>query len=143
MLMAQAVPHHAQNRIARIARKPRRFRDIRHFDRGKDFFNSLRVAPEPTAAPPENSFDHDRQSDDRDKENRPHNGTALAKVVDDEVATPTAHFRGGCRACCWSQCRRNSCSGSSCSHRRSADRKSTRLNSSHEWISYAVFCLKK
>src|SRR6266536_6661995 len=26
---------------------------------------------------------------------------------------------------------------------RSGDRKSTRLNSSHEWISYAVFCLKK
>src|SRR5438105_8418637 len=24
-----------------------------------------------------------------------------------------------------------------------ADRKSTRLNSSHEWTSYAVFCLKK
>src|SRR5207247_7191940 len=24
----------------------------------------------------------------------------------------------------------------------STDRKSTRLNSSHEWISYAVFCLK-
>src|SRR5438105_8326651 len=23
------------------------------------------------------------------------------------------------------------------------DRKSTRLNSSHEWITYAVFCLKK
>src|SRR5207247_11154312 len=31
-------------------------------------------------------------------------------------------------------------------HRRQVsvpDRKSTRLNSSHEWISYAVFCLKK
>src|SRR5207247_7821713 len=27
--------------------------------------------------------------------------------------------------------------------RRLRDRKSTRLNSSHEWISYAVFCLKK
>src|SRR2546427_7843768 len=27
--------------------------------------------------------------------------------------------------------------------RRSADRKSTRLNSSHSQISYAVFCLKK
>src|SRR5438105_10544659 len=27
--------------------------------------------------------------------------------------------------------------------RRRTDRKSTRLNSSHEWISYAVFCLKK
>src|SRR6266536_3038830 len=25
----------------------------------------------------------------------------------------------------------------------STDRKSTRLNSSHEWISYAVFCLKQ
>src|SRR5207247_6084104 len=29
---------------------------------------------------------------------------------------------------------------SACAQRR--DRKSTRLNSSHEWISYAVFCLK-
>src|SRR5438105_9145329 len=29
------------------------------------------------------------------------------------------------------------------SRARFADRKSTRLNSSHEWISYAVFCLKK
>src|SRR5207247_7394810 len=27
--------------------------------------------------------------------------------------------------------------------RRRGDRKSTRLNSSHEWISYAVFCLKQ
>src|SRR5438105_6928430 len=28
-------------------------------------------------------------------------------------------------------------------HQAGQDRKSTRLNSSHEWISYAVFCLKK
>src|SRR2546429_2682296 len=28
-------------------------------------------------------------------------------------------------------------------HRRARDRKSTRLNSSHGYISYAVFCLKK
>src|SRR2546421_2322892 len=28
-------------------------------------------------------------------------------------------------------------------HHRGADRKSTRLNSSHDQISYAVFCLKK
>src|SRR6266536_5261748 len=39
--------------------------------------------------------------------------------------------------------------GPRCSHARRfrlarhRDRKSTRLNSSHEWISYAVFCLKK
>src|SRR5574340_1124099 len=30
-----------------------------------------------------------------------------------------------------------------CSHSRAIDRKSTRLNSSHQKISYAVFCLKK
>src|SRR2546429_749716 len=30
-----------------------------------------------------------------------------------------------------------------CSSRRVRDRKSTRLNSSHGYISYAVFCLKK
>src|SRR5438105_12868533 len=30
-----------------------------------------------------------------------------------------------------------------CFARAPPDRKSTRLNSSHEWISYAVFCLKK
>src|SRR2546429_4776312 len=32
------------------------------------------------------------------------------------------------------------CAGSTAGHR---DRKSTRLNSSHGYISYAVFCLKK
>src|SRR5438552_4174771 len=31
----------------------------------------------------------------------------------------------------------------SCAPSRSGDRKSTRLNSSHQIISYAVFCLKK
>src|SRR5205085_11672930 len=30
-----------------------------------------------------------------------------------------------------------------CAHQLSTDRKSTRLNSSHSQISYAVFCLKK
>src|SRR5207247_10679451 len=37
--------------------------------------------------------------------------------------------------CCWTD--RND------GHASLEDRKSTRLNSSHEWISYAVFCLKK
>src|SRR2546429_277516 len=30
-----------------------------------------------------------------------------------------------------------------CARRKTSDRKSTRLNSSHGYISYAVFCLKK
>src|SRR2546422_1591850 len=34
-------------------------------------------------------------------------------------------------------------SGMHFAHRRAEDRKSTRLNSSHGYISYAVFCLKK
>src|SRR5207247_6875064 len=41
---------------------------------------------------------------------------------------------------------RRRCIGNHLQRRRAlvaADRKSTRLNSSHEWISYAVFCLKK
>src|SRR2546430_5813639 len=33
--------------------------------------------------------------------------------------------------------------GAHLEHRRHGDRKSTRLNSSHSQISYAVFCLKK
>src|SRR2546430_8533029 len=33
--------------------------------------------------------------------------------------------------------------GNDCAARRRIDRKSTRLNSSHSQISYAVFCLKK
>src|SRR5215207_1062888 len=45
-----------------------------------------------------------------------------------------------CPSCTRAGC---GCCGRSSSIRRSADRKSTRLNSSHEWISYAVFCLKK
>src|SRR5690606_41738564 len=42
--------------------------------------------------------------------------------------------------CCLRRCRRRSRDKACC---RSGDRKSTRLNSSHVKISYAVFCLKK
>src|SRR6266481_9156586 len=39
--------------------------------------------------------------------------------------------------------RRSRAPGSRCRSRDDGDRKSTRLNSSHSSISYAVFCLKK
>src|SRR5207247_9948085 len=39
--------------------------------------------------------------------------------------------------------RRSVCSWKRLHNQHVGDRKSTRLNSSHEWISYAVFCLKK
>src|SRR5687768_18236884 len=38
---------------------------------------------------------------------------------------------------------RNGCMDPAIMRRRRRDRKSTRLNSSHGYISYAVFCLKK
>src|SRR6266536_4678236 len=41
---------------------------------------------------------------------------------------------------CAPECSERSAKHGGCARR---DRKSTRLNSSHEWISYAVFCLKK
>src|SRR2546430_9163185 len=49
------------------------------------------------------------------------------------VVTHSLTVHGGsCRTCC------------PCPHsNRATDRKSTRLNSSHSQISYAVFCLKK
>src|SRR5438105_11429375 len=77
------------------------------------------------------------------------------------ISTPTARPR---RASCRSRCGTSAADSSRASARvrwspgspsipgRSTrtsteptigDRKSTRLNSSHEWISYAVFCLKK
>src|SRR5438105_11659418 len=52
-------------------------------------------------------------------------------VAPDEASTPAARCAAA-RVC-----------ASSSSAGATADRKSTRLNSSHEWISYAVFCLKK
>src|SRR5207247_8803486 len=52
--------------------------------------------------------------------------------------TPLAHRRHGAHSCRHPDCRVHVRGD-----RRCRDRKSTRLNSSHEWISYAVFCLKK
>src|SRR5438105_5860544 len=56
----------------------------------------------------------------------------VARFVPFELAVPRG-LRGSCQECI-------SFRGS---ERFKRDRKSTRLNSSHEWISYAVFCLKK
>src|SRR5256884_4605573 len=52
-------------------------------------------------------------------------------------------FRAGGRSFSATSWRRRSSRTSGSRARRSRDRKSTRLNSSHGYISYAVFCLKK
>src|SRR5207247_4483498 len=51
---------------------------------------------------------------------------ALLPLLPDDLTLDRAPRRPECRNEIWLE-----------------DRKSTRLNSSHEWISYAVFCLKK
>src|SRR5436309_13329929 len=48
-----------------------------------------------------------------------------------------------CRASAARRVLRATCRGTACRSGHSSDRKSTRLNSSHVKISYAVFCLKK
>src|SRR2546427_7581097 len=57
-------------------------------------------------------------------------------------STESTHGRGTCTG---SQCRRGRAGGGAGSggDHLDEDRKSTRLNSSHSQISYAVFCLKK
>src|SRR2546427_11743203 len=51
---------------------------------------------------------------------------------------------GGARAWGVGECREELCGSNRCVRSRAdQDRKSTRLNSSHSQISYAVFCLKK
>ena len=99
--MVQSIPHHAQNWIAGIAGKSRRFRDVADFDRGENFFDSFGIAPEPTAAPPEDSLDHNRQGDDGHDENRPHDRSAFAEIIDDEIVAPAARFRS--RRCGWTR----------------------------------------
>ena len=49
VLVVQTVPHHAQNRIARIAGETGSFGDIADFDRGEDFLDPLRIAAHPAS----------------------------------------------------------------------------------------------
>src|SRR2546430_8179035 len=57
--------------------------------------------------------------------------------------SPASRTRGGSRVRCGCGCRSGHRPGRRRRRARSQDRKSTRLNSSHSQISYAVFCLKK
>src|SRR2546422_5568262 len=61
--------------------------------------------------------------------------THSSSLEEHEAEKVRAHLRGGSEASVTSKPARPSRDGE--------DRKSTRLNSSHGYISYAVFCLKK
>src|SRR5437764_11761152 len=62
-------------------------------------------------------------------------------------SAPWSHRSAPSSGSSWCSCTRQSPGSCQCrcslSGRRRRDRKSTRLNSSHRCISYAVFCLKK
>src|SRR5256886_7430748 len=63
-------------------------------------------------------------------------GTGRSATAKHTTRSTGARRRSTCSSLC---VRRSTCS----SRKASTDRKSTRLNSSHSQISYAVFCLKK
>src|SRR3712207_7587119 len=69
--------------------------------------------------------------------------TTLFRSRTDEqlLPGPGGHQRGPARGP--TEQRRRACSTAASLKRSAQDRKSTRLNSSHANISYAVFCLKK
>src|SRR5690348_17585016 len=71
-------------------------------------------------------------------------GNSRPGQVDESLVTPPTRSRYGCVIGRITTCeRRRVHSQLSTADPRGADRKSTRLNSSHPSISYAVFCLKK
>src|SRR5207247_3251689 len=75
----------------------------------------------------------------------PNSRITTARIVLWPIASPllrSTSARPLERRACPQIIRWRSRSGSSRSSARRSDRKSTRLNSSHEWISYAVFSLK-
>src|SRR5438105_10561440 len=77
---------------------------------------------------------------------RSHYGTRTHKICDEGRAGDSQRHKGRRRVT--SDVRTMSSKPQPAAHHSLAqkarlDRKSTRLNSSHEWISYAVFCLKK
>src|SRR3712207_8335175 len=63
------------------------------------------------------------------------------------LVSPVQYLKYVCSCCCcWSipkRCNRSSPNRANKRVQGAEDRKSTRLNSSHDNISYAVFCLKK
>src|SRR5687768_17971783 len=96
----------------------------------------IRLPPRSTLFPTRRSSDLQRQCDDAHvRASALHELRGLSHVfaederVGDAVVNPgflqRGHGSAAIRSVCW------------------VDRKSTRLNSSHGYISYAVFCLKK
>src|SRR5438093_13771329 len=98
MLMIEAIPHHAQNGVARTPSKSRSFGRITVFDCGEHFLDAFRITSEPAATPPKDALDHDCERNDRHDENGPHDRAALVKLVDQPVASKEASrfgFRWG------------------------------------------------
>src|SRR2546427_2188133 len=68
---------------------------------------------------------------------------SVGAVQTDEHLEPVGADAGACRQLASAAASVRPSAGSSLRHGTARDRKSTRLNSSHSQISYAVFCLKK
>src|SRR5438105_11480849 len=71
---------------------------------------------------------------------RSQSGARSRRIADQKMDRSRGEARRACRS---GVCRYPNASANLGERFERRDRKSTRLNSSHEWISYAVFCLKK
>src|SRR5438034_8266640 len=71
------------------------------------------------------------------------NDTATTEIYTLSLHDALPISRARCSTCRQRRLGCHSLKGRACSRFRTRDRKSTRLNSSHTVISYAVFCLKK
>src|SRR5204863_7935083 len=132
VLVIEAVPHHAQNRITRSAGKPRGFSRITVLNRGEHFLDAFRITSEPAATPPKDALDHDCERNDRHDENWPHDRAAFVKLVDQPVASKKASGFGFRRR--WSSCR--GARGSGRTGTLCASRCRTRHRARRYWLSY-------
>src|SRR6478752_6071491 len=97
MLVIQSIPHHSQNRVAGTARQAGSLRHVSGLDGGENFLDPFWIAAHPAAPPPENALEHDGDGNNRYNQDRPHDGTALAEVIDEEICPACFFWRRGRR----------------------------------------------
>ena len=130
--MIEAIPHHAQNGVARTPSKSRSFGRITVFDCGKHFLDAFWITSEPAAGPPKDALDHDCERNDRHDENWPHDRAAFVKLVDQPVASKKASGFSFRRR--WSSCR--GARGSGRCGTLCASRCRARHRARRYWLSY-------
>ncbi len=85
MEVIHAVPNHSDDGVVRIFGKPCGLGEIAIFERGKNFFESLRVAFAALAPPPKDALADDGDGEKSRDKNWPHDGAALLESLNEYV----------------------------------------------------------